>query len=232
MKFASFQPYFFPYLGHFDLINKVDKWIVSDSLQFINGGWINRNRILHPHSGWCYITVPLKSHHHDILIKDVEIDNTQNWREQIFGQISHYRRQAPFYFEVLKLVELCLSYETNSISKLDTSILSIICKKLGISFDYLLRSEMTENSEKFTSRVDALCAMAKELGAKEFINPAGGAHLYDAERFNSLGVKLSFQCYTNLVYATGGYTYEPALSIIDVMMWNSCAEIQRYLQHS
>ena len=47
MKLAVMQPYFFPYLGYFDLINQVDTWIVFDIVQFIRHGWINRNRILH-----------------------------------------------------------------------------------------------------------------------------------------------------------------------------------------
>ena len=76
---------------------------------------------------------------------------------------------------------------------------------------------------------DWICAIASVLGADEFINPPGGAHLYDPQRFKALGVKLAFQSFTNMIYDTGGYNFEPALSIIDVMMWNSRADIMRYL---
>ncbi len=229
MKFAAFQPYFFPYLGHFDLINKVDKWIVSNELQYIETGWMNRNRILHPVSGWTYINVPLISHHYDIRIQDVKIIPSSDWKTRIFGQLAHYRRQAPFYSSTLQLVEQCLENDTDSLSELNISILLKVCEFLGIHFDYLLESDLKIEKQAPANLSDWICAIASVLGADEFINPPGGAHLYDPQRFKALGVKLAFQSFTNMIYDTGGYNFEPALSIIDVMMWNSRADIMRYL---
>jgi len=229
VKFAAFQPYFFPYLGHFDLINKVDKWIVSNELQYIETGWMNRNRILHPVSGWTYINVPLISHHYDIRIQDVKIIPSSDWKTRIFGQLAHYRRQAPFYSSTLQLVEQCLENDTDSLSELNISILLKVCEFLGIHFDYLLESDLKIEKQAPANLSDWICAIASVLGADEFINPPGGAHLYDPQRFKALGVKLAFQSFTNMIYDTGGYNFEPALSIIDVMMWNSRADIMRYL---
>ncbi len=229
MRFAAFQPYFFPYLGHFDLINKVDKWIVSNELQYIETGWMNRNRILHPVSGWTYINVPLISHHYDIRIQDVKIIPSSDWKTRIFGQLAHYRRQAPFYSSTLQLVEQCLENDTDSLSELNISILLKVCEFLGIHFDYLLESDLKIEKQAPANLSDWICAIASVLGADEFINPPGGAHLYDPQRFKALGVKLAFQSFTNMIYDTGGYNFEPALSIIDVMMWNSRADIMRYL---
>ena len=44
MKIAIMQPYLFPYIGYFQLINAVDYFGIGDNVQFINKGWINRNR--------------------------------------------------------------------------------------------------------------------------------------------------------------------------------------------
>lgn len=229
MKFAAFQPYFFPYLGHFDLINQVDKWIVSNRLQYIEKGWMNRNRILHPVSGWTYINVPITSHHYDIRIQDVKIIPSSEWKTRIFGQLAHYRRQAPFYSSVLQLVEHCLENDTDSLAEFNTSILLKVCEYLGIHFDYLLESDLEIRRQAHANLSDWICAIAVNLGADEFINPPGGVHLYDRQRFKALGVKLTIQSFTNMVYETGGYTFEPALSILDVMMWNSRTEIKQYL---
>ena len=232
MKFAAFQPYFFPYLGHFDLINKVDKWIVSDTLQYIESGWINRNRILHPRSGWTYINVPVKSHHYDIQIKDVKIVESSEWKKRIIGQLAHYRRQTPYFSSTQQLIELCLENDTDSISEMNTSILVNICEKLGIHFDYLIESDLNIQKQAHANLSDWICTLASVVGADEFINPPGGTHLYDPQRFSALGVKLTFQSFTNMQYETGGYIFEPALSIIDVMMWNSIAEIKHHLDHA
>jgi hypothetical protein len=230
MKFASFQPYFFPYLGHFHLINLVDKWVVADSLQYIQKGWINRNRILHPVIGWSYINVPVKSHPHDIQIKDVEIDGSQQWKERIIGQLGHYAKQAPYYRSTIQFVESCLAYETGLISELNTCLLKNVCQKLGIRFDFVYETELCiDHPEEYESLSDNICALAQCLGATEFVNPVGGAHLYDPKRFEELGVKLSFNNYIDRIYPTGKYRFEPALSIIDVMMWNSIEEIRHLL---
>ena len=39
------QPYFFPYIGYFQLMNYVDTFILYDKIQYTKGGWINKNRI-------------------------------------------------------------------------------------------------------------------------------------------------------------------------------------------
>jgi hypothetical protein len=40
MKLAIMQPYFFPYIGYYQAINAVDKYILYDNLNFIKEGWI------------------------------------------------------------------------------------------------------------------------------------------------------------------------------------------------
>ncbi len=45
-KIAIMQPYFFPYIGYWQLINTVDEFIIFDDVNYIKRGWINRNYIL------------------------------------------------------------------------------------------------------------------------------------------------------------------------------------------
>ena len=81
MIVALMQPYFFPYLGYFDLIHSVDQWIVFDSVQYIRQGWMHRNRILHPQSGWQYITVPIAKHSRRRRL--TEFNWQSHWRGKI-----------------------------------------------------------------------------------------------------------------------------------------------------
>ena len=46
MKLGIMQPYFMPYLGYWQLINAVDKYVLLDDVNFIMRGYINRNNIL------------------------------------------------------------------------------------------------------------------------------------------------------------------------------------------
>src|SRR5678815_4096817 len=109
MKLGIMQPYFFPYLGYFDLIHRVDEWVVFDTAQYIRHGWVNRNRILHPTEGWQYVTVPIQKHLQDISICDVQIVSGGGWRERLERQLHHYRRRAPHYDAVMALVHECLN---------------------------------------------------------------------------------------------------------------------------
>jgi len=51
------QPYFFPYIVYWHLINSVDVFVFYDDVNWINRGWINRNRII-VNSNASYIKVP------------------------------------------------------------------------------------------------------------------------------------------------------------------------------
>ena len=74
MKLAVQQPFFFPYLSYFELIDRVDRWIVFDTPQYVK--WVSRNRVLHPVSGWQYILVPVKKHRLVTPIRQIEISTS------------------------------------------------------------------------------------------------------------------------------------------------------------
>ena len=142
MKLGIMQPYFFPYLGYFDLINYSNRWIIFDTVQYIRHGWINRNRILKPGEDWQYISVPLVKHQREILIKDVEISANRDWKTRVPAQLQHYKKKAPYFFKTYQLVEECLAVEERSISRLNTAILEKVCHHLGILFEYEYFSKM------------------------------------------------------------------------------------------
>ena len=74
MKLAIMQPYFFPYLGYWQLINAVDKYVVYDDVAYIKGGWINRNNIL-VNGNPTLITLPLEKSSSFKKINEISIVN-------------------------------------------------------------------------------------------------------------------------------------------------------------
>jgi hypothetical protein len=229
MKLGFMQPYFFPYLGYFDLINYVDKWVVFDTVQYIKGGWIKRNRILHPNKGWKYITVPIKQYSHDTAIKDIKIDNEQYWERKIVGQLSHYRNKAPYAADVIALVEDALDVNEDFISRLNVYALDIVCKRLGINFDYSFFSEMALDIGPVEDPGDWSLRLSEVLGVDEYANPPGGKDLFDKEAFADSGIKLTIRNLPTFQYDCGDYDFIPDLSIVDVMMWNKPEVIKAYL---
>ena len=110
MKVAIMEPYFFPYLGHFDLINAADAWIAFDTSQYTRHRFGNRNRILHPKSGWQYIIIPVVKHSQKTPFCEMKIADHINWRQRILGQLTHYKRSAPYYEDVVDFVRECLDF--------------------------------------------------------------------------------------------------------------------------
>ena len=223
------QPYFFPYMGYFDLIHKVDRWVVFDTPQYIRQGWVNRNRILHPQAGWQYIVVPLKKHSQQTRINRIEIASPHDWRGKIVAQLTHYRRKAPFYDQTLQLVEHCLANTERSLSRLNVSILECVCRVLGIRFTYHYFSDMTLELGPIRGPGDWALQIAAALEASAYINPPGGADLFNPAEFETKGIKLIIQRFRSFTYDTGPYDFIADLSIIDALMWNSPDTIRAYL---
>ena len=229
MKLGIMQPYFFPYLGYFDLINYSDRWIIFDTVQYIRHGWINRNRILKPDGDWQYVTVPLKKHGREILIKDVEISANKDWKTRMLAQLQHYKKKAPYFCETYQLVVECLAVNERSISKLNAAILEKICQHLNISFEWEYFSRMNLEMESMKEPGDWAFCISDKLGAKEYVNPSGGATIFDSSKFNEHGIKLTIRNMPALAYECRGYDYIPNLSIIDVLMWNTPNTVKEYL---
>ena len=229
MKLGIMQPYFFPYLGYFNLINCVDKWIVFDTAQYIRHGWVNRNRILHPKEGWQYIIVPLRKHPRDTPIKDVQINNDQDWKRRIIGQLQHYKKKARYFRETIVLVEDCLAPEENSISRLNAFILGKVCARLGIRLDYDFFSEMDLELGPVEGPEDWALRISEAMGAKEYVNLPGGVDLFDEQKFTDSNIKLTIRNLPPFEYSCRGYEFIPNLSVIDLLMWNEPETIKQYL---
>jgi hypothetical protein len=232
MKLGIMQPYFFPYIGYFQLINAVDKWIIFDIIQYMRHHWINRNRILHPISGWQYIIVPLKKYSREIMIKDVRIAIEQDWGNSIIAQLQHYRKKAPYFKTTIGFLKDCfftVETEEESISKLNTGLLKKTCEVLDIKFNYDVCSEMNLQLRDITAPGDWALEISAQVGAEEYINPVGGMELFNPMKFKEKGIKLNFIKPELIPYKQNNYEFVPDLSIIDVMMWNSTEEIKAML---
>jgi len=229
MRLGIMQPYFFPYIGYFELMYRTDRWVVFDTAQYIRHGWVSRNRILHPTEGWLYIIVPTKSHQRETPIDQIRIREDGRWRHKILGQLQHYRKRAPYFDDVFDLISSCLQDSDGSLARLNVRSLLRVCDYLDIPFRRSLFSEMDLELGPIEGPGDWALRIAESMGASEYINPPGGAELFDRSKFEAAGIVLTIQEPVDFVYTCGGYEYEPNLSIVDVLMWNSPEAVRAYL---
>lgn len=231
MKLALMQPYLFPYLGYFTLMKLSDKFIVFDSAQYMKGGWVNRNRVLHPNLNEdpLYISVPIQRSSVDTKIKDMKINDKQNWKQKIIGQLQTYKKIAPNYNEVLDFVNECFKFETDSLAEMNVFLLKKTCEYLGLPINMDILSELNLNLEEVNESDEWGLNVAKAFGAETYINSPGGRSFYDSEKYKQNHIKLEFIQSHLIEYEQNRDRFEPGLSILDVMMFNNNDQIHKML---
>lgn len=223
---AVMQPYLFPYIGYFQIINEVDKFIFYDDVDFIKNGWINRNRIL-INGEPKYLTVPCKNVSSNKLINKVEHSLNDRNKNKLLKKIRFTYSNAPYFEVVFPVIEEVFNSETEFISEL--AIKSII--KVT---EYLeLKSDFQKSSEKYNNHgldaADRLIDICKIEDIDNYVNAIGGEELYDKQYFAEKGVKLDFLDPSLTEYKQFNNEFVPGLSIIDVLMFNPVSGIKNKL---
>lgn len=227
MKVGIMQPYFFPYIGYFQLMNAVDKFVVYDNIEYTKKGWINRNRILSGNTD-TYITLPLKKDSdYCYVIQRSLSDGWQTERNKLLNKINETYRKAPCRHLVYPVLEHCLLYEDQNLFQFLLHSLEAIKEYLGISTTIIVSSTLDiDHNLKSEEKVIAIC---QTCNATSYYNPIGGLELYDSIRFQQSGIELKFLKTNNISYQQFKNDFIPMLSIIDVMMFNDKEQIKNYL---
>lgn len=228
MKLGIMQPYIFPYIGYFQLINAVDKFVIYDDVNFINKGWINRNRILNNGQDSLF-TIPLKEASQNKLINEIEVNWDDNWKNKFFKTLEQCYKKAPFYQDVLPIIEETFKGEGEVVSKVIEKNLRLTCEYLSIETEIISSSSIYQNNHlKAQERILDICLQEK---AEHYINPIGGLELYDKDFFETQNLKLSFIKSNFIEYKQFKNDFIPWLSIIDILMFNSKDKIKDFLNN-
>ena len=227
MKLGMMQPYFYPYLGYWQLMNVVDEYIIYDDVNFIKGGWINRNRIKINGSD-AILGLQLKKASQNKLINELELAMTDTDKEKLISKVKSAYGKAPNADEVLELfAETIYCNQTNLAEFLAYSNRKI-AEYMGIKTPILSATEIKlDHTNKGQQRIIDIC---KERGISTYINAIGGKDLYDKNTFMEAGIELEFlRMDSDIVYPQGKGDFIPYLSILDVLMYNSKEEVQKLL---
>ncbi len=220
------QPYIFPYIGYFQLINAVDTFVVYDDVAFINKGWINRNNILVGGKASMF-TIPLVGASQNRLIREIEIDNLPNWSKKFLKTIEQSYKKAPFYQEGFAIVEQVFKCPASNIAELTTASLKETCKYLKINTKIVESSTIYNNQDlKAQGRILDICL---QENAAHYINPIGGMAIYDKQLFADNKILLNFIKSKPIQYKQLNQDFVPWLSMIDVLMFCSVDEIHEHL---
>ena len=228
MKIGIMQPYFFPYLGYFQLISSCDKFVVYDRVSFRKKGWIARNRIMDVGNGLpININVPLKSQSSNKLISETTIDKEQKWQEKFLNLVCYNYKRAAHFDEIFSILKSTLNESHDLITTLNYSTIHLICGLLDIktsivyqsdrqlAIEAKLQKKTNKEISDMTTRVIEVC---KQYEAITYINPPGGQQLYKSTDFEMHDLELIFIQPNIPNYSQFKFEHVPNLSIIDCLM--------------
>jgi hypothetical protein len=225
-RLAIMQPYFFPYIGYFQLMAKVDAFVVYDDVNYINKGWINRNRV-NVAGAAHMITVPLQQASQNRLICDIELDAAPAWRDKMLRTIEQSYSRAPQFQQVFPLVERIVRHAAPNLADYLLHSLTALRDHLRLPTEIVATSRKYANAAlKGQDRIIDICLQER---TRVYVNAIGGMELYTRGDFADKGLELTFLQPALAPYSCGRVAYVPGLSIIDVLMWNDPAAVDQML---
>lgn len=223
---AIMQPYFFPYIGYMQLLNAADRFVILDDVNFINKGWINRNRILLNNAPHLF-TLPLVKASQNRLICDIEILHDERFVARFLSQLQHTYSKQPAYTEVRALISSILTLPYGNLADYLAQSLRIICNYLGIEVEMIRSSSLVKDAElKGVARILTIC---EQMGATQYVNAIGGRELYSHHDFLQRDIDLSFLKTAEITYTQLGGPFITDLSIIDLLMFNPKERVRDFL---
>ena len=226
MKVCVMQPYFFPYLGYWQMISAVDTFVIFDDVNYINKGWINRNNILVNGQAWMF-TLPLDKASQNKLINEIELGGDLKTREKILRTVQMSYKKAPFYDVIYPLVEKAFLNPQKNLALFLKDHFESVFDFLDIKTKIILSSDVEkDNSLKGQDKILQIC---RKLDCDTYINTIAGEELYSYDAFAKQNMQLRFIKMKPVEYAQYKQPFVPNLSFIDVMMFNDKARIKDLL---
>ncbi|MDC7280498.1 WbqC family protein [Butyrivibrio fibrisolvens] len=232
MKIGINQPYFFPYIGYWQLINAVDEYVIADNLHYIKQGYINRNKIqinMEPQ----YFKLPVHKASQNKLICELDTALTQEEVDKLLHTLQCEYRHAPNFERVYALVEKILTYglteEGKNLAAFLENAIKLTAKELGITTP-IVRASKDVPLDRDYKRENYVVATCKKLGATEYVNAIGGTKLYFQDFFKANGLELKFvHTDSDISYKQFKDDFIPNLSIIDAMMFCNDEQMEELL---
>ena len=226
-RIAIMQPYFLPYLGYWQLMGYVDKFVVYDDIQFTKKGWIHRNRYLNNGSDQMF-TLPLKKDSDYLDVVDRRLSDSWNIeKNKLKRKVEGAYGKSPHFQEAMAIFNECLDCEENNLFNFILGSIKIIKESLDIGTELLVSSEVGETQHlKGQQRVLEIC---RSLGANEYVNPIGGYELYDRNDFAQEGVELKFHKIGDVTYNQMQRDFLPNLSVLDILMFSGVGGVKKEL---
>lgn len=224
-RLAIKQPYFMPYIGFWQEVKLVDKYVFFDDVNFINRGWINRNYILIGGQKQLF-SLSLEDKSQNKLINEIKISDDFS---KLLKTISMAYKKAPYYKQTISLLESIFGYEDKNLARFVGNSIETVSKWLGFDTEFVYSSAL--DNDKALRRQDKIIDICENVGAGYYFDSTGALELYEKETFKNHGIQLQFIKSRITPYKQFNNEFVAGLSIIDVLMFNAPRAISQMLSN-
>ena len=209
------QPAYLPWLGYFHKIATADVFVIFDMTQFEKNSFINRNKIK-TSQGPTWLTVPVitKGLFKKNILTETQIDNSTLWTKKHWKAIKYNYNKAPFFNRYKDFFEEVYGREWIKLIDLCETITRYIVKQLGIKTEIIRTTAM--NNVK-GEKTDLILNVCKELGASAYFSGSLGKNYLEEYKFRKENIDVIYQNYMHPTYPQLYGSFEPYLSVIDLM---------------
>lgn len=181
------QPYFFPYVGYFQLINSTDLFVIYDDVQYTKKGWINRNKVRDDQGCAKQITVNVNRASEKSLIREISISSDYS-RKKMKAKLDGFYAHSIFRDEANQILFPMIDFTSQSLFEYLQNSISQLLNVLQIPSKLLVSSNIGD----FTSlkKQQKVIAINKILQSTSYLNPQSGIPMYEPEVFSEDNIAL------------------------------------------
>ncbi|HKC69005.1 MAG TPA: WbqC family protein [Bacteroidia bacterium] len=224
-KIAILQSNYIPWKGYFDLIAKVDVFVIYDEVQYTKNDWRNRNLIQTP-NGPQWLTIPVRQESLNQKIFESKI-SANNWQRKHISSLQGNYSRAQFFNEYKERVFNLYECQSNFISEVNVLFIKGICELLGIKTQIINSNELNLQGNRNIRLLEA----CKKLNADIYITGPAAKNYLQTDLFKQEAIEVEWMDYTG--YKEYKQVYEPfshGVTILD-LIFNAGSDAKHYMKY-
>ena len=208
------QPDFAPYLGFFHRFLHADMYIALDHVQFVSSSrsWTNRDKIKTA-QGEKWLTVSVNKAPRDTAINQIELSNTNNWRQDNFRLLEQNYRKAPYYSELLPELERLYARPFVLLRDFNMTFIELLMDMLDVRIPWKWSSDL----EPEGSKNELLVNLLKKVSATHYLSGVGARDYFEPTPFANAGIDVIWQSFNHPLYSQQFGSFLPYLSVLDML---------------
>ena len=216
MIISIHQPAYLPWLGYFNKILNSDIFVYLDTVQYQKNSFQNRNKI-RTSNGWIWLTLPVitKKKLFSSKIKELTIDNSQNWQKKHLGSIKMNYARSINYRSLINEIESFYTKKENNFSNFCFEMLIWFLKKLNIKTKIIKASDLKPTNKR---KNDLILEICKHFKANTYISGILGKNYLNINEFEKNSIQVKFQDFIHPTYKQAYNEFIPNMSAIDLIM--------------